>query len=278
MQRRDRGLGLELAEPVLREGGLQDPDPVGDRPGVPERAILLGQRDQGTRRGEPRRPTDVMQQHQRQQPRDLGVGDRGMEPTGQPDRLLDEVHVPRVALVEDQVEHPQHRGDIPGSIEALTCEGALGTGDPLRHGRLGHQVRRRDLVGGQPAHRPQGEGDCGGRREGRVRAQEEQLQGVVGRADRSRLGQLLELLLAPVPRVLAADPVEELPPGDGDQPALRIPRGSLRPGGDRLDQRVLHGILRRRELCSAAAEDPDDCGHQLPQQLLVHPVVGGFTP
>src|SRR3712207_8266732 len=41
----------------------------------------------------------------------------GRELPGQPDRLGDQVDVPRVALVEDQVEHPQHRADVAGLVD-----------------------------------------------------------------------------------------------------------------------------------------------------------------
>ena len=48
------------------------------------------------------------------------------------------------------------------------------------------------------------------------------------------------------------------------------------PGADGLDQCVLDGVLGRREVGSAADEDPDDRGHELPQQRLVH-VTGRVT-
>jgi hypothetical protein len=46
VQGRDGGLGLELAEPVAAQRGLQERDALGDERGVPAGAVLLGQRDQ----------------------------------------------------------------------------------------------------------------------------------------------------------------------------------------------------------------------------------------
>ena len=74
VQSRDGGLRLELAEPVPRECGLQHGDAFGDEPGVPERAVLLGERDQFAVGPGPGRTTRVVQEHQRQQPGGLLVG------------------------------------------------------------------------------------------------------------------------------------------------------------------------------------------------------------
>jgi hypothetical protein len=59
----------------------------------------------------------VVQQHERQQPgRLLVVGDR-VQPPGQADRLGGQVDVAGVALVEHEVEHPQHRDQRAGLVE-----------------------------------------------------------------------------------------------------------------------------------------------------------------
>src|SRR5207248_6848700 len=47
-------------------------------------------------------------------------------------------------------------------------------------------------------------------------------------------------------------------------------RRVIRPHPHGLDQGVLHGILGRREVGSAAAEDPDHRGGEGPQQDLIH--------
>ena len=45
---------------------------------------------------------------------DLGFVHQGNQLPGEPDRLGSEVDVAGVALVEDQVQHAQHRGDVAG--------------------------------------------------------------------------------------------------------------------------------------------------------------------
>ena len=110
----DRGLGLELAEPVATQRRLQDGDALGDERGVPAGAVLLGQRDQAAVAPGPRRSPGVVQQHQRQQPRGLLVVGHRRQLPGEPDRLGRQVDVAGVALVEDQVEHPQHRRQVAG--------------------------------------------------------------------------------------------------------------------------------------------------------------------
>ena len=50
---------------------------------------------------------------------------------------------------------------------------------PLHHRGFGHEVRLRDLAGGEAADGPQRQGDGRGGGEARVRAQKVQLQGVI---------------------------------------------------------------------------------------------------
>jgi len=88
----------------------------------------------------------VVEQHQREQARDLLVVDRGRQLASEPDRLGGEVDVAGVALVEDQVENAQHRGDVTGLVEPDARDGPLGPADALGHGRLRHEVGLRDLT------------------------------------------------------------------------------------------------------------------------------------
>src|SRR5262249_49783520 len=81
--------------------------------------------------------------------------------------------------------------------------------------------------------------------------------------------------LPPPPRRLGPSGVEEPAPRDRDEPALRIARWIVRPALQRPDQRLLHGILGRREVGAAPDEDADRGRHELPQQRLVHSVVTG---
>ena len=255
MQRGDGGLGLVLAQPIAAEGRLEHVDALGDQADVPAAAILLGQRHQPAAGGGPGRAPRVVQQHEREQAGDLLMADGGGQLAGQPDRLGGQVDIARVALVEDQVEHPQHGGDVARLIEPDAGDGPLGPADPLGHGRLRHQVRLRDLTGGEAADRAQREGDGRGRRQRRVRAQEVQLERVVGCLARAGRGLALDPCLAVPPRGLGPGGVEELAPGDRDQPALGIPGRIVRPPAQGFDQGFLHGVLGRREVSSATAED-----------------------
>lgn len=266
----DGGLGLEFAQPVAGEGGLQDRDALGDRPGVPLRTVLLGERHQAAVGRGTGGTAGVVEQHEGEQPRHLGVVDHGRELPGEPDGLGGEVDVAGVALVEDQVEHAQHGGDIAGPIEADSGDGAFGPADALRHRRLGHQVRPGDLAGGQAADGPQRERDRGRRRQRRVGAQEVELEGVVRGGRGTRLRLLVDEVLAPAARGVRPPRVEELAPGHGDQPALRVPRRVVGPAPDRLDQGVLHRVLGRREVGSAADEDGEHTRRQAPEQRPVH--------
>jgi hypothetical protein len=64
--------------------------------------------------------------------------------------------------------------------------------------------------------------------------------------------------------------IEEPVPGHGDQPALRVSRRVGLPDADRLDERVLHGVLGRRKIGSATDEDSEHARCEAPEQGLVH--------
>jgi hypothetical protein len=77
---RDGGLGLELAQPVAGEGRLQDLDALGDRLSVPSAAVLLGERHQAAVGRGPGGAPGVVEQHEGEQPRHLGVSIVGRGP------------------------------------------------------------------------------------------------------------------------------------------------------------------------------------------------------
>ncbi len=278
MQRRDGGLGLELAQPVAGQGRLEDHDALGDRAGVPAAAVLLGERHQAAVGRGPGGATGMVEQHEGEQPGHLGVVDAGRQLPGEPDGLGGQVDIAGVALVEDEVEDAQNGGDIAGPLEPHVGDGALGPADALRHRRLGHQIRLGDLACGQPADRPQCERDRRRRGQRRMGAQEVQLERVVHPGCRAGRGFLLDAVLAPAAGGVGARRVEELAPGHRDQPALGVPRGVVRPDPERLDQSVLHGVLGRREVCSAADENGEHARREAPEQDLVHLSHVGVTP
>jgi hypothetical protein len=137
----------------------------------------------------------VVQQHQRQQAAHLGlVGHQRPEQARQADRLVAEV-APHdrvrargeIALVEDQVQHPQQRAQPVGQLvvgrhlvrDARVADLALGAHDALLHGLLAHQEGARDLLSREAAERAQRERNARLGRERRVAAGEEQPQAVV---------------------------------------------------------------------------------------------------
>lgn len=125
--------------------------------------------------------------------------------------------------------------------------------------------------------RPQRERDRGCRSERVVSAQEVELQGVGRAGDRTRRWLGLDPGLADVPGAVRPDRVQEFPPRDRDQPALRVRRRVLRPRRQRPNQRLPHGVLGRREVCSTTDEDAGDRGNQLSQQRFVSLRDGGVA-
>ena len=82
--------------------------------GVPLAAVLLGERHDASVRSGAAAAAGVVEQHQGEQPVDLGVVHQGSQLPGQSDRLGREIDVAGVALVEDEVQHPHHRAHVAG--------------------------------------------------------------------------------------------------------------------------------------------------------------------
>ncbi len=103
-----------------------------------------------------------------------------------------------------------------------------------------------------------------------MRAQEEDREGVVVGTGGTRLGLGAGDDLAPRARGVGAYDVEEAPPRGRDEPSLQVARrlvGTER--AHRVEQRVLHGVLGRREVGSATDEDADHLRDDLPQGAVV---------
>jgi alkylation response protein AidB-like acyl-CoA dehydrogenase len=59
----------------------------------------------------------MVEEHQGEQPVDLGVVHQGRQVPGQSDRFGREVDVAGIALVEDEVEHTHHRAHFARTID-----------------------------------------------------------------------------------------------------------------------------------------------------------------
>ncbi len=189
----------------------------------------------------------------------------------------------RVALVEDQVEHGQHRvqplrqqvrrRDAVGN--AGVADLAFGAYQSLRQGRLRKQEGAGDLRCGEAAERSQREGHARLGRKRRVATGEDQPQPVVvdagapvvaGRPGpaqrRTRLGaqfrQLAKDGLALGQATNPAQPVDGLVARRGDDPARGVGgNAGIRPLGDRHQESLLDGLFREIEV----AEDANEPGN-----------------
>jgi len=104
-----------------------------------------------------------VQQHQCQEPPHLDVvGHQAAQQRAETDRLVAQLAADealalggRVALVEDQVHHPQHAAQAIGQLlvarhpvgDARVGDLALGAHDPLAHRRLGDEEGTGDFAG-----------------------------------------------------------------------------------------------------------------------------------
>ena len=207
----------------------------------------------------------MVEQHQREQSAGFGFVGRQRELAGQPDRLAGEIDAAGVTGAVHEVENPHDDSEVTGLVEPPAGQGALRPADALRHRRLGHVEGVGDLSRAETADGPQRERDLGGRREIRVTAAEQQEERVVTllRGPRRRLGP--HRFLAPAPGRLAATRIDETPGRHRHEPRSRVARRLLRPDPQRLQQRLLEGVLGRAEVLAAADQDrehPRDEGAQ----------------
>ena len=113
----NRRLQLVRAYRALRQRSLTSATPSAIACSVPERAVLLRQRDELAVRSGAREPARVGEQHEREQPGDLGVVGQAAGETSRVSRMASFARslrwssgaaARRVALVEDQVEDVEH--------------------------------------------------------------------------------------------------------------------------------------------------------------------------
>ena len=175
MDRRDRRLDLVRPEPGMGQGIGDEGHALGDARRIPERAVLLGQRDEAAVGAGPGAASRIGQEHQCQQPGHLAVlGEQPVQVAREPDRLAGQLGSLQVrpggrgvALVEHEIQDVEHD---PESIGALRLgrqgepgpgplDAGLGSADPLGHRRFRDKERVGDLGGRQPTHGPQRERD-----------------------------------------------------------------------------------------------------------------------
>src|SRR5205823_2157705 len=92
-----------------------------------------------------------------------------------------------IALVEDQVDHLEHRGEARRALRATRKgephvrfdEGPLGPDDPLGDARDRHEERTRGLLSRQTAEDTKGERDASVLREDRMARHEDQAEQVI---------------------------------------------------------------------------------------------------
>ena len=251
---------------------------------VPPGAVLVLQGDQLAAGADPGVPPGVVEQHQGQHARGLGLaGHELAQDPGQPDGLgaqppADQVgaRAGRVALVEQQVEHGQDPGGPLGQQvrgrhpvgDAGVADLVLGPDQALGHGRLGHQERPGDLGRAQAGQRAQGQRDPGLQRQGRMAAGEDQPQPVVGDAALVVIGGADRILGrrqdqgVPEPGGLggpAAQPVQGPVARRGGEPGAGLARHAVaRPGPQGLRERLLGALLGQVPVAGHADQRRDD--------------------
>ena len=281
MHRGNRRLQRVGAEAARAQRALHPGATLGNLRAMPPAAILCVEQHQLALGRGARRAPRFSQQHQRQQALRLGFGQQLDQQPAKADGFVGEVG-PRqrlavggeVALVENQVDHPQHAveprrqrrplGHFVG--DARVADLALGAHDALRQCRCGSQEGAGDGLGGQAAHFAQGQRHLRLGRERRMAAGEDQPQAVVldaaGRLCRCLLllrqppGQLGERGIKTRPLTNAVDSPKT--PGR-HQPGARVVRHSVaRPLRHGRDEGLLHRLLRQIEIAQQADQRSAD--------------------
>ena len=248
---RDRrpGAGTARADAATRRAGGRA-GPRRSRRRSQSASVLVGEEDELSVGADARVAPRVLQQQQREQPEGLRlVRHQDAEELREADRLGAEIAADErvagrggVALVEDEVEHPEHVGHAVGEEvvgrhaerDARLAEPPLRADEPLRERRLRDEERARDLRRREPGDLAQRQRDARVDRERGMAAREQEREALVG--DRAHVGVLVvghvletgeELRLA-CERLLATDPVDCAVPGGRDDPGARASEGRRR--------------------------------------------------
>jgi hypothetical protein len=291
VERGDRRLHDVRPAAAQRERTMQQLAPFGDLLRVPQRAVLLVEQHE-LAVAQARVAPCVVQEHQREQCLRLGlVRHQRREGASEPDRLGGEVAAAAVALVEDQVDDGEHRGQAVGQQvrrrdaerDARRLDLALRAHEPLRHGRVGHEESARDLLRRQAAERAQRERDLRVERERRMAAREDQLEPLVGEG-RLVVHRVLHCFGdGQEPRLrserpVAADPVDRPVAGRCHEPGARVVGQAVaRPPFGRDRERLLRGFLGEVEVAEEADQRGEDAAPLLPEDLLRQRSTNGRT-
>jgi hypothetical protein len=302
VQRSDRSLDHVRAGAAQRQRAIEARAPFGDLRRVPQRAILLGQQNQlAVVRA--RRAARVVQQHHRQQPMHLRLVRHQLgERLREPDRLGDERAAAvscRVTLVEDQVDHCEHRRQAVGQQvigrhakrNARELDLALRAHQPLRHRRLADEERARDLARVEAAERAQRQRDLRVDRQRRVTTREDELEALVreahliltllGHVHRLAALLLFELLRLARERAIAADPVDRAVARRAQQPPARVRRRTVAwPALRRDRERLLSGLLGEVEVAEKADQRREHAWPLLAKDVFErfgHPTIGRIS-
>jgi hypothetical protein len=194
----------------------------------------------------------------------------------------------RVALVEDEVDDLEHRGQARGEIvpagdlvgDPRLGERALRPDDPLGDGRLGDEERARDLRGRQASEQAQGERDSSLGGEDRVTGREHEEEVVAhvvveGGLERGHGRRSLRLELAAELLVLALEPLAAAQPVDrpilrgGHEPGPGVFQDTRRrPPLERHDEGVLRELLGETDVSHDPREDGDQLRGLHPEDRL----------
>ena len=304
MQGRDGRLQLIRTRAADPQRGFDHPGPLGDPFRVPSRPVLILEQHELPVRPRPRLASRIVEEHQCQEPGDLGlIGEQLDHDPAQPDRLGRELApddgFPRrrgVTLVEDQVQDAQDPVESLGQQverrhpvrDARVADLSFGAHEPLGERGLRNQECASDLRRGQAAQGPQRQADPGVERQRRVAAREDQSESVVRdrhrflRVTRFDRGQLrLDHRLPSQPlRLLpeaptAAEPIDRAIARRRRDPGGRVVRDApFRPALERGDERLLDDLLGEVEV----AEDADERRDRPPllfAEQAVDDLVGG---
>ena len=195
----------------------------------------------------------------------------------------------RIAFVEDQVDHLQHRCQArlallaPGHIEgqAGIAERPLGPDDALGDGRLGGKKGAGNLVGRQPADETQGQGRASLARKDRMAGREDQAKKLIvdvvvhGRFEFLEAGVAFilqipaDLLMLAGAHPLATEAVDGAALGRGHKPGAGPVRNpAFRPFGQCGDERVLRQLFGQADVTNHPGQARDQPGPLDPEDRL----------